>query len=250
MRLAVIADTHGNLRALEAVLTDIATHAPDATVDLGDCLSGPLEAAATADLLMHHGFVTVRGNHDRQLLDRPPSAMGPSDRAAYEQLDDRHRAWLATLPVTAVVSDGGGADVLLCHGSPESDLTYLLETVSPHGMALAAPADVQARLGPTSERIILCGHTHLPRAVTTPDGRLVVNPGSVGLQAFADSTPYPHVGAAGSPHARYAMVDTGPRPRVSFVAVPYDWDAAAAAAERAGQPVFAHALATGFLPAA
>lgn len=92
MRLAVLADVHGNLGALEAVLADLARHAPDAVVNLGDCVSGPLAAAATADLLMDRGFVTVRGNHDRQLFDRPASAMGPSDRAADAQLTARHRA--------------------------------------------------------------------------------------------------------------------------------------------------------------
>ena len=71
MRIAVFADVHGNLLALEAVLADIASRSPDATVNLGDCLSGPLQAAATADLLMSRDFLTIRGNHDRQLLDRP-----------------------------------------------------------------------------------------------------------------------------------------------------------------------------------
>jgi predicted phosphodiesterase len=248
VRLAVIADIHGNLRALEAVLADIASHAPDAVVNLGDCVSGPLAAAAAADLLIDCAFVTVRGNHDRQLVDRPASAMGPSDQAADAQLDTRHRAWLAALPATALVGDGGSADVLLCHGAPASDLTYLLETVGPRGLSLATSHDVAARLGATQQRVVLCGHTHVPRAVTTADGRLVVNPGSVGLPAFGDDTPYPHVAEAGTPHARYALVDTGPRPRVAFVVVPYDWEAAARDAARAGRPDWAHALATGYMP--
>ena len=222
-------------------------------VNLGDCVSGPLAAAGTADLLMDRAFVTVRGNHDRQLLDRPASAMGPSDRTAHAQLDARHRSWLAALPATALVGDGGSADVLLCHGAPASDLTYLLETVSPHGMSLATPRDVTARLGATPQRVVLCGHTHVPRAVTTADGRLVVNPGSVGLPAFSDDTPYPHVAEAGTPHAphaRYALVDTSRRPRVALIAVPYDWDDAAHDAARAGRADWAHALATGYMPVA
>jgi diadenosine tetraphosphatase ApaH/serine/threonine PP2A family protein phosphatase len=86
----------------------------------------------------------------------------------------------------------------------------------------------------------------VPRVVHTADGRLVVNPGSVGLQAFEYDIPRPHYVEVGSPHARYAIVDTGPEPRVELLNVPYDWDAAADDAARAGRPDWAHALATGF----
>ena len=244
MRLAVLADVHGNLRALEAVLADVAGRAPDAVVNLGDCLSGPLQAAATADLLIDRAFVTVRGNHDRQLLEVAPDAMGASDRLADAQLDARHRTWLAGFPVTAVVGD-----VLLCHATPTDDMPYLLESVDAHAaVSLATPAEVAARLGATAERVVCTGHTHVPRVVRTPDGRLVVNPGSVGLQAFEYDVPRPHFIEVGSPHARYAIVDTGSgaEPRVELRSVPYDWDAVAADAARAGRPDWAHALATGF----
>src|SRR5208337_3084558 len=100
MQIAVIADIHGNLRALEAVQADLRAQSPDLVVNLGDHLSGPLQAAATADALMGTGYVHIRGNHDRRLLDHPPDAMRPSDRAAHDQIDDRHRAWLRQLPAT------------------------------------------------------------------------------------------------------------------------------------------------------
>src|SRR6185295_7747530 len=100
MRIAVLADIHGNLRALEAVRADLAKRSPDVIVNLGDHVSGPLQAAATADLLMGQSYIHIRGNHDRQLLARPPADMGLSDRAAHGQLNDRHLAWLATLPAT------------------------------------------------------------------------------------------------------------------------------------------------------
>jgi hypothetical protein len=60
-------------------------------VNLGDHLSGPLQASATADALMSEPWLHIRGNHDRQLLDRPFENMGGSDRAAYEHLQDRHK---------------------------------------------------------------------------------------------------------------------------------------------------------------
>ncbi len=65
MRVAVISDIHGNLRALEAVLADIKTRSADATVNLGDCVAGPLWPQETFDLLASLAFPTVRGNHDR-----------------------------------------------------------------------------------------------------------------------------------------------------------------------------------------
>jgi predicted phosphodiesterase len=41
MRIAVIADIHGNMPALEAVLADIQRRGVDRTINLGDCVSGP-----------------------------------------------------------------------------------------------------------------------------------------------------------------------------------------------------------------
>ena len=243
MRIAVFADVHGNLLALEAVLADIASRSPDVTVNLGDCLSGPLQAAATADLLMSRDFLTIRGNHDRQLLDRPFEQMGAVDQATYSEINDSHRAWLATFPATAVLDD-----MFLCHGSPDSDLTYLLEHVGPNGASLAPPEQVRDLVRGISQPVVLCGHTHMQRAVMVTDGPLVINPGSVGLPAFRDDVPYPHVIESGSPHARYAILDeSGGHWRAAFIAVEYDWDSAAALAEKSGSP-WARAIATGYAP--
>ena len=80
MRFAAIADVHGNRPALEAVLADIAMLGLDEVVNLGDHVSGPLEAARTADLLMARGFPSIRGDQDRN----PRRALGgrrlPSQR--------------------------------------------------------------------------------------------------------------------------------------------------------------------------
>ena len=230
MRIAAITDIHGNLRALQAVLADMADRSPDIIVNLGDCVSGPLEPAETGDLLMERGFLTIRGNHDRQLLDRPVSEMGPIDRFTAAHLSERHRTWLAGLPPPAVV-----------------DLTYLLETVDAHGIRITPRARLDAQLASSPQSLILCGHSHNPRAVAASNGRLVVNPGSVGLQAYHDTVPYPHMMEVGSPHARYAIIDTGPRPRVEFMAVEYGWASASADARRAGHADWAHALAGGFV---
>lgn len=242
MRIAVLADIHGNLRALEAVQRDLRNHAPDLVVNLGDHLSGPLQAAATAEALMASGYVHIRGNHDRQLLDRPPADMGLSDRAACAQLSDCHKRWLNGLPATLKIEPG----ILLCHGSPADDLEYLLETVTVHGVFPATAAAVSERLRDTGAKLVLCGHSHIPRMISV-SGVQIVNPGSVGLQAYDDTRPCLHYMEVGSPHARYGLVDcVGTGWRVSLISVEYDWMAASVDAKQAGRQDWAHALATGF----
>ncbi|MGH2896718.1 MAG: metallophosphoesterase family protein, partial [Solirubrobacteraceae bacterium] len=94
-----------------------------------------------------------------------------------------------------------------------------------------------------------CGHTHLPRLLPLADGTIVVNPGSVGLPAYADDTPWPHLMESGSPHARYALL----RRRVAgweveLRAISYPWDQAAATALARGREDWAVALQTGLAP--
>jgi len=94
----------------------------------------------------------------------------------------------------------------------------------------------------------------VPRLVRTRDGRAIVNPGSVGLQAYDSDHPLatpeqPEVYyvETGSPHASYAIVDDiDPRWEISFHRVAYDWEAAAQCAARNHRPEWAHALRTGF----
>jgi predicted phosphodiesterase len=246
MRIAALADVHGNLGALDAVLADVAAQRVDLTVNLGDLLSGALHPRETADRLLALGLPTVSGNHERQVLTVPREQMTASDRLAHDTITDEHRAWLATLPLTLEVADG----VLAFHGSPTDDLTYLLETVEEDGARPATQHEVVERLGPYADgqswSLLLCGHTHLQQAMSVPAGPLVVNPGSVGWPAYQDGVPYPHVMEAVTPHARYAVVDdaTG-RWQVDFRTVVYDWEQAARTAEDNARPDVARALRTG-----
>ena len=242
MRIAVLADIHGNLRALEAVQWDLRRHAPDLTVNLGDHLSGPLQAAETAEALMATNYLHIRGNHDRQLLDRPVEKMGPSDRAASLQLQQPHRDWLANLTATMDMDPS----IHLCHGSPTDDLQYLLEDVQADSVVLSSAETIRERLGHVAATLVLCGHTHIPRAVRTGE-ILIVNPGSVGLQAYDDTAPHLHYMETGSPHARYALLDLeNDAWRATFITLEYDWGAASREAARHDRPDWAHALATGY----
>lgn len=253
MKLAVLSDIHGNLLALQAVLADVARQGVDQIVNLGDLLSGPLQPAETADLLMAQNLVTIRGNHERQVLALLDQGLplDPLDTDGYTaaQLRPEHIRWLRTLPVSLALAP----DVLLCHGTPHSDLDYWLETTEPGfgqghatGLRPATQPEVAERLGAVSASLVLCGHTHVPRAVQVGQ-TLVVNPGSVGLQAYDDVHPHPHVVEVGAPHARYAVVQrTAAGWQVDLRAVPYDYSAQADVAAQRGRPDWAHALRTGW----
>ncbi len=102
--------------------------------------------------------------------------------------------WLSRLPRTLELPG-----MLLFHGTPLEDDRYLLETVHPavhsNAVTLASDDEIADRLKLNSGTIapnllLLCGHTHIPRVVEHGT-HLIVNPGSVGLQAYQDTTPIP-----------------------------------------------------------
>src|SRR5882724_9499545 len=141
MKFAAIADVHGNCPALEAVLADIAALGINEVVNLGDHVSGPLEAGRTADLLIERGFPSIRGDQDRRLVELDLAGTGTSDRTDYKQLDRSHFDWLAGMQPTTVYRD----DVFLCHGAPRSDTTYWLDRVTDDAIIQASPVeDVEA----------------------------------------------------------------------------------------------------------
>ena len=242
MRIAAISDIHGNLAALDAVLADIARRGVDVTVNLGDIVSGHLQPRETAARLMALALPTIRGNHERQLL-ADPARMGVSDAYARAQLLPEQMAWIDALPATLRLRH----DVLLVHGTPTSDLVYFLDTVTPQGSRAATMAEVAQRAGDAAAALILCGHTHMPRSITLPDGRLIVNPGSVGLQAYDDDHLYPHVMENGTPHARYAIVEDDAQGRwhAQFHQVEYDWETQARLALAHGRPDWVVPLRSG-----
>ncbi|MBR0660338.1 metallophosphoesterase family protein [Neoroseomonas oryzicola] len=248
MRIAVITDIHGNAVALETALADIATRGADATICLGDIASGAGWPAETVERLQAAGIPCIRGNHDRWISEHDPAKMGMQDRIAYEGLTASQRDWLMELPATLEPAPG----VLAVHGTPSSDVQNLIEEVVAERLRPAPMAVLRERLGEQgmAARVVLCGHSHRTGMVQVPGGPLVVNPGSLGLPGFRISREPAHRQEAGTPHARYAMLDVaGAEPAVEMIAIAYDWDRAARRAEEHGAgAAWPHVIRTGLLP--
>ncbi|MBV9567511.1 MAG: metallophosphoesterase family protein [Hyphomicrobiales bacterium] len=246
MRIAVIADIHGNLLALEAVLADLERRGADLIVDLGDCASGPLWPRETMERLAQLDALTVRGNHDRQVAAQAPAEMGPSDRFAHGEISKNQRDLLGELPMTRFVAPG----ILACHGTPARDDLYLIEEVEGGKLVRGTPDRIMKRLGALEAKIVLCGHSHRADLMRLANGAMILNPGSVGGPAYDDAGPPAHVSESGSPQARYAVLEGHPDTRmtVEFIAVGYAFEEAARRAEKNGRNDWAHALRTGFMP--
>jgi predicted phosphodiesterase len=244
--LAVVADIHGNSWALEAVLADMERRGIRRVVNLGDCFYGPLDPRGTFELLRQRHWPTVRGNQDRVLLEQ----FADGDRNAtldfvLHELGPEGLEWTRSRTEPSLVIEA----LLACHGTPDRDDEYLVEAVTPGGIELRTPAEVDDDLGELDVDGVLCGHSHVPRLIRSQSGRLVLNPGSVGLPAYEDDAPFLHAMEAGSPHARYAVIEgEGRERRTSFVAVPYDVEAAARTARKRGRPDWEAWLTLGRAP--
>jgi predicted phosphodiesterase len=242
MKIAVISDIHGNIAALEAVAIDIRSRQAEVVLNLGDHVSGPLWPKETMDYLKRQGWLHIAGDHDRRLIDGCPEDLGPSDRYAKQMLDDEDLNWLRTLPIIAELPDG----ISFCHGSPRENSEYLLETVENGKAGPATHNEIKERLGRTDSSLVLCGHSHIPRTVEMPDNQLIVNPGSVGLPAYVEVEPEPHIMENGSPHARYAILEmTGDGWIVELIAISYDHHEAADQARKNGRLDWEAGLRTG-----
>lgn len=182
--VAVLSDIHGVRPALEAVLAEPDVVAADRVVLTGDIVSGPQPAQVMERLLgLGDRAVWVRGNADREVVETADGkgSQHPETVWAAGSLSDKHVDVLRRLPHPLTLPVGGFGEVMFCHGSPrDDDEVVLVDTrVSRWREALAdVPDDVRTLVG---------GHTHMPfqRLVA---GRLVVNPGSVGM-------PYGRAGA-------------------------------------------------------
>ena len=240
---AVLADIHGNAPALAAVLDHARERGATRFVNLGDTFYGPLDPAGTWAILKGIDMPAILGNQDRILLDpAPQTETAPAIARTLNAIGADGLAWLKGLPATFRPDP----DVLLCHGTPTNDTAYLLEDVSTGLPGLRPCADILTDIphGAKGCSLVLAGHSHHAGLVNC-GGVTVVNPGSVGLPAYTDDDP-PHIMVSGTPHARYTIVTRSDNGwETDFLAVEYDWTAAADMARNNGREDWAHWLATG-----
>ena len=218
MRVAVLADIHGNLPALDAVLRDVEAAGVDAVVLDGDIADGPMPAQ-TLDRLAGLGdrAIWVRGNSDRDLAAAFDGTFQPSGLAANApaeyyawcaaRISRAQRDLLADLPLTVSLDIDGLGAVAFCHGTARDDNEFIL---------VDSPVEhYRAAFAGLAEPTVVVGHTHMPFD-RLADRRRVVNPGSVGL-------------GYGHPGASWALLG----PDVVLRRTWYDTEAAAAALEAA-----------------
>ncbi len=243
-RIALLSDIHGNIPALEAVVSDLNRRQVDTVVNLGDHISGPLWPKETINVLEKQDWLHILGNHDRNLINQDPAHHGPSDKYAYALIDEDDKKWISTLPPYFELPNG----MFLFHGTPVNDNVYLLETVENGRIRLATQKEILTRLKNVKKRIMICGHTHIQRVVNLQGDIMIVNPGSVGLQAYDNTVPETHIVETGSPHARYSILDYANGTwSVEMLLIEYDYNSAVKQAEKNNRPDWAIGLKTGFM---
>lgn len=241
MRLAIVSDVHGNLVALRRVVAHLQTQSVDLVVNLGDCVSAPLWPSETFEELKRLNALTVRGNHDRVLADGAWAADSPTVAFTQAQLTDSARHELASLPTTRLIDD----DIFAVHGTPASDVEYLLEERVDGRLCYVTTATLGERLAGTTGSLVLCGHSHLQHTAWAPGRRLVINPGSVGCPRYAGNSD-PLINEAGSAHARYAIATKrGGAWSVDLFVLDYDWSPVVARAKAVGREDWASAFTKG-----
>ena len=232
-RTAIFSDIHGNMQALDAVLSDIAAQQPDTIYCLGDLVGYGAAPNEVTERLRREGIPTVMGNYDDGVgFER--AECGCAYREEAERLrGDRSLAWTKAHTTAENKSflrsfakeirvEADGKRVLLVHGSPRAMNEYLFEDrpiASFQRLAASSHAD-----------IIVFGHTHKPY-VKEVDGVLFVNVGSVGKPKDGDW------------RACYVLLENG---TAAFRRVEYDVHAAAAAIRATDLPhEFAEDIETG-----
>jgi len=182
--IAAIADIHGNLPALEAVLAELDRLRPDEVLVGGDLVGRGPRGSAVVAAVAERGWATIRGNHEDYLLDfvhrRVPESWWHEDkwsaaRWMADELDRAAIAFIEALPLTLRAASAPG--LLLLHGSPRSHSEGLGPWTSDDKLS--------RHLASVEEPLLVCAHTHRPMHRRLPAGE-VVNVGSVGLPFNGD----------------------------------------------------------------
>jgi predicted phosphodiesterase len=239
MRLAIISDIHANYLALEAVLADIGRRGADRVICLGDVvLKGP-QPKECVDRMRAEGILSLLGNTEASFQPGfDPIAWAPQNRTQEHIPEDYARClrlltvedveWLGGRPFSHVeVLEGERID--LFHATPEHVYKLVWPWESDERLLQQCPAPETA--------VAVYGHIHRAFIRWVPGGRLVINPGSVGLPFDGD------------PRASYLLLEMAAgsiAPQI--VRVAYDYERAVRTAhiiQWPGADLFAYTVRTG-----
>ncbi|HKL59838.1 MAG TPA: metallophosphoesterase family protein [Sphaerochaeta sp.] len=187
MKLAVLSDVHGNLRALEAVLSDAKALGVDHILFLGDLVFMGLDPQPCFDLLMAtKPLVTIKGNTDSNIEGikdtNPTSEEEKISRKFIRYTDIRLKPESkAVMKEWSIVQRGeiGNDPFIFCHGSPYSYNEAITEDIAP-------TSELYTKLMAEDASVILCGHTHIPADFMLGEKR-IINPGAVGYSFDGDT---------------------------------------------------------------
>ncbi len=183
---AVLADLHGNLPALEAVLADIERVRPDRVYFAGDFVNRGPQSGAVLDRVMSLDIPAISGNHDTWLLSLargehlPDGWNGPwwtPVRLATADLTPERARWLAALPASVRIELPGTGPVRLVHGSPRHNREGMGRRVGDDQLAEA--------LAGVEERTVVGAHIHYPHERWLGETHIVVT-GAVGCPFNSD----------------------------------------------------------------
>lgn len=233
MRIALLADIHGNMTALDAVLTSLESEPIDQVICLGDvAIFGP-QPRETLACLRSLGCPVVMGNTDAWALAPKVHPVRDDDSAKFNdiefwgalQLTGEDKLFIQTFQATVTVDLGGGDRLLCYHGSPRSFDDPILATTPDESL--------QEMLAGQQATVMAGGHTHvtmLRRFQTT----MLVNPGSVGLPFEITIDP---PGDRNPPWAEFAVLEwQAGQLSVKFHRVPVDMDQLAQQVVNSGMP--------------
>lgn len=192
VKVAVISDIHGNMQALNAVLTDIELQKCDKIFCLGDlAMAGPEPVAAIEKIkslqqdgkleLIQGNTDEMIGNYNKSISDKVKNAfpiMGAALDDDSRLINDELKSFLKALPPTLELMIEG-VKVLLVHGSPRRNDENILPDLSTD--------KVEEILKDTDADLIFCGHTHIPCGYQTSNKQTIVNVGSVGRPFTPDA---------------------------------------------------------------
>lgn len=172
-RIGIIGDVHAEDELLESSLNFLAGEKLDAILCVGDVVDGAGDANRCCELLQQFHVLTVRGNHDRWILENTMRDL--PDATSREELTNDNLSFLRGLSSTRSFPTVAGR-LLLCHGMGENDM----QGVSPHdeGYALEGKDELQQLMRDKTVRFVIAGHTHR-RMVRDFGGLVVINAGTL-----------------------------------------------------------------------